>query len=178
MHKIVFTNMDSINQMDDSYRFFLDGFYHGELPDDVDINLFEYFDFNDCNKEDTWYPPMCRAHLEQLHTWFADNVVGKVFDHYILKECNMWFGVDEPSSDWHNDNQGEFNSNILVYMDNDMRYNGNNIKVRNELEEHTIWPKRGDFVWLNQSKQFEHKATHKSGVRRVLSFEFLIPQLS
>ena len=53
------------------------------------------------------------------------------FDEFEMKDCAMWSGVDEGSREWHNDfEDGDaFNSNILVYMDDNTEENGNNIQV-------------------------------------------------
>ena len=66
---------------------------------------------------------------------------------------------------------------ILIYLDDNTKQNGNNIQVRTGDYHFTLYPKRRDFVWLNQKKCFQHRAQHLSGIRRVLSFEYLVPAL-
>ena len=46
--------------------------------------------------------------------------------------------------------------------------------VRDKIDEHVIFPNKYDFMWLNQSSAFEHKAAHNGGRRRVLSFEYKV----
>lgn len=180
IQKIVRIDTDTQDQMSPEQTFFVDGYWLGTLPDDLDIEMFESFDFKDCNQsEEIWLDPKAKIDLDRMHQWFADNYVSKVFDDFEIKDCCMWSGVDEGSKVWHNDFEynNKFNSNILVYMDDNTEANGNNIQIASNDYINILYPARRDFVWLNQKKCFQHRATHKSGVRRVLSFEYLIPAL-
>ena len=166
--------------MTDEQTFFIDGYWHGTLPDNLDIDRFEKFNFIDCTQpEDLWTTKEAQFDLAIIHKWLADNYVSQLFDNFEIKDCAMWSGVDHGSREWHNDfeDANKFNSNILIYMDDNTKQNGNNIQVRTGDYHFTLYPKRRDFVWLNQKKCFEHRAAHKSGQRRVLSFEYLIPAL-
>jgi len=89
----------------------------------------------------------------------------------------MMQGVDDYSKVWHNDFdlKGEFNSNVLVYLDDS--YNKNAIEITNGTETFTVHHKKGDVVWLNQRKSFKHRATHTHGTRRLMAFEFYIDDL-
>lgn len=180
IQKIVRIDTDTQDQMTPEQTFFVDGYWLDTLPDNVNIDLFEKFHFEDCTQpSENWLEKGAISHLNNLHQWFADNFVSKMFDDFEMKDCGMWSGVDEESRSWHNDfeNKNEFNSNILVYMDDNTEANGNNIQVASNDYINILYPMRRDFVWLNQKKCFQHRATHKSGVRRVLSFEYLIPAL-
>lgn len=180
IQKIVRIDTDTQDQMTPEQTFFVDGYWLGTLPDNLDIEMFETFDFKDCNQpEEIWLDPKAKSDLSRIHQWFADNYVSKMFDDFEMKDCAMWSGVDEGSRNWHNDfEDGDaFNSNILVYMDDNTEENGNNIQVASNDYINILYPSRRDFVWLNQKKCFQHRATHKSGVRRVLSFEYLVPAL-
>lgn len=174
--------IDSENprEMTNEETFFVDGYWLDKLPNDINIDIFDSFDFKDCTEpEEVWLDPRAQADLDKLHQWFADNYISKMFDDFEMKQCAMWSGVDEGSRNWHNDYEDgdSFNSNILVYMDDNTIENGNNIQVASGDFVNIIYPKRREFVWLNQKKCFQHRATHTSGVRRVLSFEYLIPAL-
>lgn len=160
--------------------FFVDGYWLGTLPNHINIEKFDRFDFKDCTQpEETWLDKNAMDDLRELHKWFGKNYISKIFDKFELKDCAMWSGVDEGSRNWHNDfEDGDaFNSNILVYMDDLTEENGNTIQVASNDYINILYPSRRDFVWLNQKKCFQHRATHESGVRRVLSFEYLIPAL-
>lgn len=166
--------------MTNEQTFFIDGYWHGTLPDNLDIERFEKFKFIDCTQpENLWTTKEAEFDLAIIHKWLADNYISKLFDDFEMKDCAMWSGVDYGSREWHNDfeDANKFNSNILIYMDDNTKHNGNNIQVKTGDYHFTLYPKRRDFVWLNQKKCFEHRASHKSGQRRVLSFEYLIPAL-
>ena len=68
------------------------------------------------------------------------------------------------------------NSNVLVYLD-DTREHKNGIDVKSQIEEYNITPKENEFVWLNQGKMYQHKASHNGGRRRILSFEYWIEDI-
>ena len=164
--------------------YFTDGYFMDNLftcTPSVNLTIFDAFNFTDSlNEEDLNIDPFAKELLNDMHQYFAKKWIELIFVDYELKVNGMWSGVDEGSMKWHNDfEDGDpFNSNILVYL-NDTDDKENNIQVRTNKGPGTILhPQRGDFVWLNQSSCFEHKASHNSGTRRLLSFEFLISGLS
>jgi hypothetical protein len=172
--------MDTKNQMTNEQTFFIDGYWHDTLPEEINIDRFDKFDFKDCTQpEELWLDPEAEFDLAIIHKWLADKYLSKLFDDFEIKQCAMWSGVDEGSRTWHNDFEDgdSFNSNILIYLDDNTKQNGNNIQVRTGDYHFTLYPKRRDFVWLNQKKCFQHRAQHLSGTRRVLSFEYLVPAL-
>lgn len=181
IQKSVCTNTDMIDQTIDLHKFFLEGHVHHTSPH-LRLEVFDNARFVDCNlqEEELWLDSDILGDLKIWHKYFAEIYISKIFSEYELKDCAMWSGVDEGSAQWHNDYEDGtalFNSNILVYMDDCTEENGNNIQVRGPGFSKILYPKRGDFVWLNQKTIFQHRATHTMGTRRVLSFEYLIPAL-
>lgn len=167
----------------DLLNFFLHGYVHS-TDKNLAIERFDKATFTDCStlkddvdvqRADPEYAPA----LNELHKYMGETYIAQLFDEYTLTQCAMWSGVDSGSSVWHNDNKqgSRFTSNLLVYLDDNKPEDGNFIQVRGAGFEHTLYPKRGDFVWLNQKECFEHRAQNDNGIRRVLSFEFYIPAL-
>jgi hypothetical protein len=158
--------------------FFTNGFVTGQIEMDAAF-LFKKFEFPSCDNDDPTpdINPSAKNLLDILHKHIAQKYVSALFADFSIGENAMWSGVDSMSTDWHNDGREGFNSNFLVYLDDGEAY-GNKIEVKAVTEQFTIFPKKNQFVWLNQSGGFLHKATHVSGPRRVLSFEFDIPALS
>ena len=156
--------------------FLTNGFTTGILTLDVAF-LFKKFHFPNCNDGDAEFTAEASQFLSILHQHVSDKYVSKLFTEYSIGSSGMWSGVDNLSSDWHNDSNEKFNSNFLVYLDDSEQY-GNSIEIKTPVEEFKIYPKKNQFVWLNQDKKFLHRATHMSGPRRLLSFEFKIPDLS
>ena len=162
--------------------FFIKGFVTGVLDKSIDLKEFYQYEFIHCEDEDiSWNNPEAENKIRTLQKYFADTYVSKIFNDFEYKDVCMWAGVDSGSAVWHNDFEDgdKFNSNVLVYLDDLTPDNGNKIKIRDNttLKEYTIYPKKGNFVWLNQQKHYEHKATHNSGNRRVVCFKYLIPAL-
>jgi hypothetical protein len=165
-------------------NFFINGYVHGTLTDKIELDYFDQFNFIDCSDGDaslsTKIPKEAKDKLMQIHKLLGENIISLIFPNFEYKECSMWSNVDSGSSVWHNDflaGSKTFNSNILVYLD-DTFENENCIEVRNQTNENKLFPRRGDFVWLNQQNIFEHKATYNKGSRRVLSFEYYIDGLN
>lgn len=164
----------------DVNSFFVNGYMHGHINEITKIN-FDKHHFIDCsdegNCEKQQFDESLRPLLNEFYTIIEDRFISKLFNNYTLHQSNAWQGVDSYSCKWHNDfiEEQNFNSNILVYLDDS--YGKNSIEVRNQSEEFIIYPKKGDFVWLNQNPKFQHRATHLEGMRRLLSFEIYINDL-
>lgn len=159
------------------FNFILNGHVKGTIPFIKDIN-FDSYSFHDCNYEsgeesivDTNLWPI----IYKCRDFLIDNYVSQIFSNFELKNMSAWKNVDGGSSVWHNDQKEKLNSNILVYLDDS--YNKNTIEIKTPSKVHKIYPQKGNFVWLNQSLNFQHKATHLEGERRLISFEFDIPEL-
>lgn len=160
--------------------FFIKGFVTGKFF--KDLSHFKDYEFVYC--EDTALGNgervvdiRCSEFLDELHHLIAENYISKIFTKYQLMSNGMWEGVDNGSSVWHNDQTDQnMNSNFLIYLD-DTGTHDNSIEFKNDNLEYKVLPKENDFVWINQSKKFLHRATHNQGRRRVLSFEFLIDGL-
>tara|TARA_B110000305_G_C19135552_1_gene491003 strand:- start:254 stop:745 length:492 start_codon:yes stop_codon:yes gene_type:complete len=162
-------------QLDD---FFVKGYYTEVCCNNIALE-FSNYDFTNCNSANHMQvPEQVQQRLDSIHLSLADNYVSKIFTSYELLNNGLWDGVDSGSSDWHNDQKSRgFNSNILVYIDDNRVYN-NYIMVTNGAEEFKIQPQSNQLVWLNQSSCFKHKAIHTSGPRRLLSFEFFVEGLN
>jgi len=155
--------------------FFTKGFITGKFSEPLDE--FYRFNFPDCNAEVIEeIQTEAKDLLDKLHVLVGERMISSLFPKYELRDCAIWEGVDDYSKLWHNDYVGgsNMNTSILVYLD-DTAASSNIIEVKNENTQYTIIPNAGDFVWLNQTKPiFQHKATHNSGRRRVLSFEYFV----
>lgn len=169
--------MDLKNQKD---NFLFLGYYFDKSPN-IDFSFFEDKDFKDCTlKEQQFLEENILVELKKYQEILSDRYVKSLFSDFEYKDCGMWKGVDKGSSKWHNDflDGDNFNSNILVYLDDNTEENGNFIEVRGPGFSHKLYPKKNQLIWLNQKRIFEHKATYNSGQRRLLSFEYFIPQLT
>jgi len=164
----------------DLSNFFLYGYVLDENPD-LDLSEFTDEDFLDCS-EDTRNFSQDKNNLvklKKLENTIADKYLSKLFINFEFLEGGTWFGVNTRSSVWHNDYQDgdKFNSNILIYLDDNNPENGNSIEVRGPGFSHKLYPKAGQLLWLNQKRVFEHKATYSSGNRRVIGLMYFIPNL-
>lgn len=158
-------NMDSTIQNLDS--FFVNGFYKGHI-DFIELINFNEFTFVEHDGKNKVLDKDLIPIILQVQDYLKQNIISKIFDKYEV-DYFAWAGVDDYSKKWHNDSKEGFNSNILVYLDDS--YGQNKIEIKNQVEEFTVYHKKGDFVWINQDPKFLHKATHITGNRRVLSFE-------
>ena len=163
----------------DAYSFFVNGYIHGHISDieSIDFDKYEFVDCTNNPEYDGLADQNIMPLLDEVYDKLKTEYISKLFQNFNLHERNIWQGVDAGSKEWHNDyaEYKSFNSNILVYLDDS--YGKNTIEVRNESEEFIIYPKKGDFVWLNQNPKFEHRARHIEGIRRLISFEMYINDL-
>jgi len=173
--------MALINLTHNITDFFIFGYFLDETPN-IDITEFKTMHFQNCNTvaDDFKLDQDTQCKLERIHAYLAEHYVSQVFSKFDLRECNMWDGVDPKSSIWHNDyfSNSAFNSNILIYLDDNTEDNGNSIEVRSNESYVKLHPKENQLLWLNQQHTFQHKATHATGRRRLLSFEFFIDELA
>lgn len=180
--------MELIDQMSiDFTKFFTDGYilYRDES---INVSVFDCYNFPDCTDteqkiilaQSPQEKANCKQHLNIIHKYLAENYVSKIFKNFEIKENDIWNGVDEGSRRWHNDYEDgdPFNVTFLIYLDDNTPENGNFIGVRGPGVENILYPKRGEFIWLNQKKIFQHIAKHSSGKRRLLGFEFFISELA
>ena len=126
-------------QLDD---FFVKGYYTEVFCNNIALE-FSNYDFTNCNSANHMQvPKQVQQRLDSIHLSLADNYVSKIFTSYELLNNGLWDGVDSGSSDWHNDQKSRgFNSNILVYIDDNRVYN-NYIMVTNGAEEFKIQPQQ------------------------------------
>jgi hypothetical protein len=160
------------------YSFYVNGFIHGNIEQIKTINPDDFY-FDDCvktkNKTKTIDKNIMPV-LKNTCQYLIDNYVSILFHDYEVLEKYCWSGVDDYSKHWHNDSKENFNSNILVYLDDSLEKNS--IEIKNGSNEiFTVYFKAGDFVWLNQNLQFSHRANHIVSNRRVLSYHFNIRDL-
>ena len=170
-----------IDQINNYQDFFTKGFVHGNILSHKDISKFEKFHFIDCRQEDipnnSSLPPKELIPLfNDYASKFESKLISKLFTNFKRLDFGMWQGVDLESMDWHNDNlYGEsFNSNILIYLED---HTETALEVKSQSAEIKIPVRSGDFIWINQSLNFQHRARQESGKRRILSFEYFLPGL-
>lgn len=161
-------------------NFFINGYVHGKFDIDA-VTMFKDDYFIDCNSDDADVREIdteSKRKLNNLHEYISENYIKQIFTEFRVGKNGMWSGVDSGSAEWHNDfvDEDRFTSNFLIYLEDNEPF-GNSIEVKNQFQEFKIVPKPNEFVWLNQNRKFMHRATHKSGPRRLLSFEFFIPSL-
>ena len=164
-----------------SYDFFVNGYIQGHL---AEINNYDFseFVFLDCSgNEDIidnnpTIDKKAQKYLSEIYSIIFNRYLSKLFPNIELLDQSMWQGVDTKSKEWHTDyvKGKNFNSNLLLYLDDNY---GNSIQVTNQVEEFVIYPKRGDFMWLNQNKKFHHRAEYISGTRRLIGYDMYIPGL-
>ena len=164
-----------------TYDFFVNGYIQGHFAE-IDNYDFSEFVFLDCSENEDiidnnpTIDKKAQKYLSEIYNIIFDRHLSKLFPNIELLEKSMWQGIDTKSKEWHTDymEKKNFNSNLLLYLDDNY---GNNIQVKNQTEEFTIYPIRGDFIWLNQNKIFQHRAKHITGPRRLISYEMYIPEL-
>ncbi len=103
--------------------------------------------------------------------------VNQLYPGAIFKKYGVWEGVDSDSTHWHNDFFEGMNCFFLLYFDDMSPETGGAIHLKWPTGEETIYPKRGDCVFLNQSLQFFHRADKASIPRRISSFDYFAEEL-
>ena len=162
----------------DMTTFFKDGFYTGEV--DLNVQLFDDVKFPsiDYDAKDLILPDICKQEITNVQEQLEE-VISETYPKFELtEEVGLWNGVTKDNNEFHNDFVAgdKFNSNILVYLDEGNDDNENYIEIKGE-DKCRIFCNPGQFVWLNQSPQFEHRANNGRGNRRLLHFAYYIPEI-
>jgi|TARA_A200000159_G_C7275321_1_gene319123 hypothetical protein len=174
----------------DMTTFFKDGFYTGDV--DINVQIFDDVKFPsiDYNPEDLKLPDNCKQEIKKVQEQLEE-VISETYPKFELtEEPGLWNGVTKENNEFHNDFVAgdKFNSNILVYLDEGNDMNENYIEIAGEdildkdgipygVSKCRIFCRPGQFVWLNQSPQFEHRANNGSGNRRLIHFAYYIPEI-
>lgn len=162
----------------DMTTFFKDGFYTGEV--DLNVQLFDDVKFPsiDYDAKDLILPDTCKQEIKKVQEQLEE-VISETYPKFELtEEVGLWNGVTKDNNEFHNDFVAgdKFNSNILVYLDEGNDDNENYIEILG-VDKCRVFCRPGQFVWLNQSPQFEHRANNGRGNRRLLHFAYYIPEI-
>jgi hypothetical protein len=165
--------------------YFEKGYIKGRYKNIEELNIFDNFEFQHADTvNDHEIPFIAIQILKEIGTELLETVVRNLYDNVTLGRVSMWYGVDNKAKNWHNDlydrevmggDEPHYDACILLYLDNNNEDVGNSIQFRNKIDEFIEYPDKGDFVVINQSLQFEHKATHiPNTARRLLCFDYNI----
>lgn len=105
---------------------------------------------------------------EHLKGWTAP------FGQADLLRIHGWQGVDQGTSQWHNDSREGQNLTVMLYLDNMYEEIGGCVEIKHDCWHRTIYPKAGDIVFINQREGFLHRATSCLSLRRVVSADYKI----
>lgn len=165
----------------DLTEFFTRGHIFGDCLTSDDVAFLSAFDFVDSSQnnlsDDSTKPPTAMIPLlNQIRLELEKTLLTPMFEKFIFLQQAIWAGADEDSLLWHNDNTGEdsLNSSILLYLDDHTQES--HLRIRSKDDEHIVMVKSGQFVWMNQQKDFQHKVvyTDPKVKRRIVSFEYLL----
>lgn len=166
-------NTDQYNLADFFTKGFITGKFHKDL---LYLKEFHFVDSTNHSKysEDVIVNSKeCEEILDHLHIEIGQKYISKIFSKYELVARGLFEGVDDKSMKWHNDQEyGNMNTNFLIYLDETESYR-NSIEVKDQVNHYELFPKANEFVWLNQAKNFQHRASHNYGRRRILWFDYL-----
>lgn len=164
----------------DMTTFFKDGFYTGEV--DLNVQLFDDIKFPsiDYDAKDLILPDTCKQEIKKVQEQLEE-VISETYPKFELtEEPGLWNGVTKENNALKSNDTNvagdKFNSNILVYLDEGNDDNENYIEILG-VDKCRVFCRPGQFVWLNQSPQFEHRANNGRGNRRLLHFAYYIPEI-
>jgi hypothetical protein len=112
--------------------------------------------------------------LEYFVNYISENYVSTLYNNFEVTYYSVWNGVHEGSTKWHNDSDEGFNFGVNYYHDNTDENIGGSVEFRYPGGEDTVYPKSGDLIFINQNKNFLHKANRSKSSRRVASIEYKV----
>jgi len=92
----------------------------------------------------------------------------------LKNKYSVWGGVEPSSREWHNDGIEGGSLFALIYFDSTPEDGscGGSLKVKTHDIEHTIYPQRGDIIFVSHALITQHKAEPSTIQRRVMNLTF------
>lgn len=139
-----------------------EGFYH--LKGFIKLDP-QDFDFADASKS-------YRKVYNHPGVWtiFADVIRGAVG----AVECvgiGSWVNSDIGTMEWHSDGIEGIDYTMMYYFDDTDPAVGGSISFKVGDEAHTIYPRSGDIILINQSNRCQHKVEQCKSIRRVIGID-------
>jgi len=151
-----------------------------DLIADIEINKIEWYKCPEGVLKPADNDPIYLA-LSKLSDNIGSKFITPMFGNYKKGITGFWDRVDSYSVNWHNDLNEGSNLFALIYFDTMTPGLGGNIHVRNpQGEEFSHLPSRGDCLFVNQQKGFEHKVTQTRPydvVRRIANLRYNVDLL-
>jgi len=168
-------------------EYILNGFYKTSY-DDIDSIPINNIPFDKVDDYGLSYPSSVSYTGQQAINKLKQNILvalEEVFSsvHFVprasarLKQnpYGLWDGVEPSSSEWHNDHIEGGNMFALIYFDSmptDGSYGGS-LSVKSPANIITLYPQRGDIVFVSHADCIHHKAESSTIQRRVMNMAFL-----
>lgn len=155
-------------------KFFIDGFL---IFENANLLAVSDFTFVNVEKDERSLLPSTKAQDDLIIAYISriqDGYLSKMFPATWCVGYSLWDGVDSGSMCWHNDHDEGFDLNVLYYFDTQTPNTGGQIEFKNQTTEHTFYPLANSIVFINQSKQFFHRAYRSTSARRIVSAEFKV----
>ena len=152
-----------------------------ELIKDIDVDHITWYKCPEGVLKPSDRDPIYQR-LNTLSDDIGDKIIKPMFGNYTKGITGFWDRVDSYSVNWHNDLNEGSNLFALVYFDTMTPGIAGNIHVRNaQGDEFSHLPSKGDCIFINQQKGFEHRVTQTRPydvVRRVANFRYNVPILT
>jgi hypothetical protein len=156
--------------------------YHQTRYEDIGNFPIDQIQF-DREKDQVRFPSTIPSDVSAAFDVFVDHIRTLLLESYSTVELLMphecteftssvavWDGVDTDSYEWHYDGAEGGDLFVLVYFDS-MTDSGA-IHFRNCAGDVTIFPQRGDMIFVSNSPAFSHRADRIAGPRRIIHATF------
>jgi patatin-like phospholipase/acyl hydrolase len=142
---------------------YIDGYYHTNDPLITSKLILQLNSFTWIKKGKNFYytehtqtDPLMIECVKMLEEKYVKYIMPS---HFLTDYC-LWNGVDSGTQIWHEDLTEGYHISFLCYMSNMTKETGGAIYFRNlnfKKNYVKIYPKIGDIIIVNHSKNFQHK---------------------
>jgi hypothetical protein len=160
--------------LDQTDIFLTQGYAHFKEPGLLDLSKFNITNVEIDDTLENNFSIEEQAMIDQFVEYVSKKYVGSLYKNYEVVYYAVWDGVDQGSTEWHNDAVEGFDFNVLYYYDDTDETVGGQIELRNYEGEVCVYPKSGDLVFINQNGKFYHRANRSTAPRRVASIEYKV----
>jgi hypothetical protein len=157
------------------YNFNTKGFEVFERKNYVNLVDLKSLEWNFPGTDNDFHPTGNTKDLDKalmiIHTSISNEIVTPLFGEHIIGDRQMWEGIYDKASFWHNDIE-ECDFFFILYFSEMKKYNEGEIEFKTDKEQYKIYPSPGTLILVNNNIKFQHRAGKTNKRRIQASFYF------
>ena len=156
-------------------NFFIKGFTVFEGKQYTDLVNLDTIEWNFPGTDNDYHPTGDTKQLDKtlmaIHLNISNEIVQPMFGEHFIKDRQMWEGIYNKASEWHNDIE-ECDFFFILYFSEMKKYKQGEIEFKTDKDSWVFYPSVGSLVLVNNDIKFQHRAGKTDRQRIQASFYF------